>query len=395
MTVLAVNAGSSTLKFALYAVDSDPEGPSLLSGSVDGLGAGDALVLRWTADGDAFQTEVQSDGDAFTCALGALQGLLKDAAAGLDLRAVAHRVVHGGGVYHGAVRVNASVLETLERFSALAPLHQPHNVEGIRAFAVAFPALPHIACFDTAFHASLPEVEYTFALPQSLADQGVRRYGFHGLSYQYVVQRLAQLTPRAQGRVVMAHLGSGASLCATLQGQSRATSMGFSALEGLMMGTRCGALDAGVLLHLLGQGWDRARLEDLLYRDSGLLGVSGLSADMRQLRASDNPRARLAIQMFTYRVIRETGAMAACVGGLDSLVFTGGIGEHDAVLRAEVCSQLAFLGIRLDPKRNDQANAGAATSLHADDSTVEVWMVPTDEGRIAAQAAVAVLGAGR
>ena len=395
MTVLAVNAGSSTLKFALYAVDSDPEGPAVLSGSVDGLATGGAMPLRWAANGNTFQTVVQSEGgNPFASALRALQSLLQDACAERDLRAVAHRVVHGGGVYHQAVRVNAAVLEALDRFSSLAPLHQPHNLQGIRAFAAAFPALPQFACFDTAFHATLPEVEYRFALPQSLADQGIRRYGFHGLSYQYVIRCLGRLTPSAKGRVVMAHLGSGASLCATYQGQSQATTMGFSALDGLMMGTRCGALDAGVLLHLSGEGWDRAQLEDLLYRRSGLLGVSGLSADMRRLRAADDASARLAIRMFTYRVARETGAMTACLSGLDALVFTGGIGEHDAVLRAEVCQQLAFLGIRLDPERNAHANAGAAAKLHADSSTVEVWMIPTDEGRIAAQAAVAALGAG-
>lgn len=394
MTVLAVNAGSSTLKFALYAEDSDPEGPAVLSGSVDGLATESAMPLRWTTNGKTFQTVVQNDeGAPFACALRALQNLLQDACAERDLRAVAHRVVHGGGVYHHAVRVNAAVLDALNSFAALAPLHQPHNVQGIRAFAAAFPALPQFACFDTAFHATLPEVEYTFALPHSLADQGVRRYGFHGLSYQYVIQCLARLTPRAIGRVVMAHLGSGASLCATHNGQSQATTMGFSALDGLMMGTRCGALDAGVLLHLLDEGWDRARLEDLLYRRSGLLGVSGLSGDMRQLRSADDARARLAINMFTYRVARETGAMAACLGGIDVLVFTGGIGENDMALRAEVCQQLAFLGIRLDPENNAKANAGIAARLHADDSTVEVWMIPTDEGRVAAQAAVAAMNA--
>ena len=395
MTVLAVNAGSSTLKFALYALDADPEAPALISGVVDGLALGGPLPLRWTVNGNDFETVVQNEGnEPFDCALRALQSLLQEAAVLDNLHAVAHRVVHGGGVYLQAVRVDAHVLSALERFSTLAPLHQPHNVAGIRAFAAAFPALPQIACFDTAFHGTMPEVEYTVALPQSLADQGVRRYGFHGLSYQYVIGCLNRLTPQAQGRVVMAHLGSGASLCATNRGQSQATTMGFSALDGLMMGTRCGALDAGVLLYLMGEGWDHAKLEDLLYKRSGLLGVSGRTGDMRRLRATDDARARLAIKMFSYRVARETGAMAACLSGLDALVFTGGIGEHDVVLRAQVCEQLAFLGIRLDPLRNAQANAGVAARLHADGSAVEVWMIPTDEGRIAAQAAVALLGVG-
>lgn len=392
MTVLAVNAGSSTLKFALYALDGAGEVQVLLSGYFDGLATGGLLTLSWTGRGLTNSESVPcEDRDAFTCALEALQQLLVRESAGTELRAVAHRVVHGGGVFWQAVSADDAVLDQLERFCALAPLHQPHNLAGIRAFARVFADLPQIACFDTAFHASLPEVEYHFALPTDLLELGVRRYGFHGLSYQYVAQTLAHLTPRAQGRVVMAHLGSGASVCATLDGKSRATSMGFSALDGLMMGTRSGALDAGVLLFLLAQGWDHARLEQLLYRQSGLLGVSGVSSDMRHLRASDDPRAALAIAMFTYRVIREIGGVTACLAGIDVLVFTGGIGEHDALLRADVCQKLAYLGIRLDVKKNASANALQAVPLHADLSAVEVWMVPTDEGRVAAQAAIEVI----
>ena len=392
MTVLAVNAGSSTLKFALYALDGAGELQVLLSGYLDGLATGGLLTLSWTGRGLTNSESVPcEDRDAFTCALEALQRLLARESAGTELRAVAHRVVHGGGVFWQAVRADDAVLDQLERFCALAPLHQPHNLAGIRAFARVFPQLPQIACFDTAFHASLPEVEYRFALPAELLELGVRRYGFHGLSYQDVAQTLAHLTPRAQGRVVMAHLGSGASVCATLDSRSRATSMGFSAMDGLMMGTRSGALDAGVLLFLLAQGWDHARLEQLLYRQSGLLGVSGVSSDMRHLRASDDPRAALAIAMFTYRVIREIGGMTACLAGIDVLVFTGGIGEHDALLRADVCQKLAYLGIRLDVKKNASANALQAVPLHADCSAVDVWMVPTDEGRVAAQAAIEVI----
>ena len=231
-------------------------------------------------------------------------------------------------------------------------------------------------------------MEYRFALPQALHDEGVRRYGFHGLSYQYVMQSLQQVTPMAHGRVVMAHLGSGASVCGAMQGQSRATSMGFSALDGLMMGTRAGALDAGVVLHLLAQGWDHARLQHLLYRQSGLLGVSEVSSDIRQLRSSDSAQADLAIRMFTYRVVREVGAMVACIGGLDVLAFTGGIGEHDATLRSEVCERLAFLGVRMDPRANALADGSGPVALHLPASAVEVWMVPTDEGFVAAQTAV-------
>ncbi|WP_395670059.1 acetate/propionate family kinase [Rhodoferax sp.] len=392
MTVLAVNAGSSTLKFALYPVEHDPQAPTPLTGSFDGLAGAGHLVLRWTALGQSHSQQLAcADQAPFEVALRQLRALLQTACDGRDLRAVAHRVVHGGSVYRQAVRVDDLVLAELERLCPLAPLHQPNNLHGIRAFAQAFPEVPQVACFDTAFHASLPEVEYRFAIPEALAEQGVRRYGFHGLSYQYLVQTLAGLSDRAQGRVVMAHLGSGASVCASLAGRSVATSMGFSALDGLMMGTRCGALDAGVLLHLLAQGWDAARLQAMLYRESGLLGVSGLSSDMRTLRASSDARAGLAIAMFTHRVVRETGAMTACLGGMDALVFTGGIGEHDALLRADVCDQLAYLGIALDAQRNADADGTVACSLHAPHSGVEVWVVPTDEGRIAAQAAVALL----
>jgi acetate kinase len=392
MTILAVNAGSSTLKFALYKVNSALDGSALMAGSVDGLSSTGSLRLECTVGGVTHAAAVNHTGvDRFDCALQALQQLIAREFSGVELQAVAHRVVHGGGVYHHAVRVDAQVLEQLAKFSPLAPLHQVHNIAGIRAFSNAFPSLPQIACFDTAFHSTLPELEYSFALPAGITDQGVRRYGFHGLSYQYVLGKLGSVSQRARGRVVMAHLGSGASLCGTYQGESRATSMGFSALDGLMMGTRSGALDPGVILHLLAQGWDHQKLENLLYRQSGLMGVSGISGDMRSLRASEEKSALLAVQMFTYRVIREAGAVVACLGGMDALVFTGGIGEHDAILRAEVCRQLSYLGVVLDTKRNEAASPMEAARLDADGSLVEVWMVPTDEGRVAAQLAFELL----
>jgi acetate kinase len=247
--------------------------------------------------------------------------------------------------------------------------------------------VPQVACFDTAFHASLAPVDYNFALPSSVTDLGVRRYGFHGLSYQYVMGVLKQRSDRTQGRVLMAHLGNGASLCGTLDGRSCATTMGFSALDGLMMGTRSGSLDAGVLLYLLERGWDHDRLQTLLYKQSGLLGVSGISADMRRLRADGSAQAKRAIDMFTYRVVREAGALVACLGGLDVLAFSGGIGEHDAVLRAEVIDRLAWMGVKIDMARNQQATGDEIMAIHHPDSRVEVWVVPTDEGRVAAQEA--------
>jgi acetate kinase len=293
------------------------------------------------------------------------------------------------------VYVTDAVLEQLARFNSLAPLHQPHNLAGIRQFRAAFPELPQVACFDTAFHAHMPEVDYAFALPRALREQGVRRYGFHGLSYQYVMSVLHAQTLRGRGRVVMAHLGNGASLCACKDGVSVATTMGFSALDGLMMGTRSGSLDAGVLLYLLEQGWDHGRIEKLLYKQSGLLGVSGISADMRALRADGSADAQRAIAQFTHRVVRETGALIACLDGLDVLAFSGGIGENDAVLREQVCNRLAWTGLRIDPQRNRQADGHAAWAIHAPDSRVEIWVVPTDEGRVAAREAAALLESGQ
>jgi acetate kinase len=272
-------------------------------------------------------------------------------------------------------------------------LHQPHNLAGVSAFAKAFPDVPQVACFDTAFHATLPELDYRFALPEALTQQGLRRYGFHGLSYQYVMGVLQAHSRRANGRVLMAHLGNGASLCAAREGKSCATTMGFSALDGLMMGTRTGALDPGVLLYLLAQGWDHDRLQKLLYKQSGLLGVSGISADMRRLRADSSASAKLAVDMFTHRVLRESGALVACLQGLDVLAFSGGIGEHDVALRLELGQRLAWLGVVIDPVLNLQATGDQIMAIHAVGSAVEVWVVPTDEGVVAAREAAQLIAA--
>jgi len=283
------------------------------------------------------------------------------------------------------------VLADLTKLNSLAPLHQPHNLAGIRAFAAAFPEVPQVACFDTAFHATLPELDYRFALPEALYQQGLRRYGFHGLSYQYVMGVLLERSSRANGRLLMAHLGNGASLCAARAGKSCATTMGFSALDGLMMGTRTGSLDAGIMLYLLEQGWDHDRLQKLLYKQSGLLGVSGISADMRRLRADSSTSAKLAVDMFTYRVLRESGAMVACLQGLDVLAFSGGIGEHDVALRTEVGQRLAWLGVVIDPILNLQATGNQVMAIHAPGSAIEIWVVPTDEGVVAAREAAQLI----
>lgn len=392
MAILAVNAGSSTLKFSLHPRQGTQVQASVLTGNIQGLEPGGQPEVTWAFQGQAHRQELPAgQGDAFGAALAHL-GQLLAAQPGLPaIEAVAHRVVHGGQDYAASVVVTEEVLSRLSRLNSLAPLHQPHNLQGVRAFSRAFPQLPQVACFDTAFHATLAEVDYRFALPEALFEQGVRRYGFHGLSYQYLMGALQRHSPRAHGRVLMAHLGNGASLCAARGGLSCATSMGFSALDGLMMGTRTGALDAGVLLYLLEQGWDHDRLQTLLYKQSGLLGVSGLSADMRRLRADTSAQARLAVDMFTHRVVREAGAMVACLQGLDVLVFSGGIGEHDTQLRADVCTRLAWLGVRMDDAANARATGDGVQAIHAPDSSVEVWVVPTDEGSVAAQDAAELL----
>lgn len=397
MAILAVNAGSSSLKFSLHPLKDGQAQPFVLSGNIQGLEPQGSPMMSWAYLGKK-HTEplnVSAGSTSFAAALQGVRALIDRLEAAPDIEAVAHRVVHGGGVFTASVLVTDAVLEKLATFNSLAPLHQPHNLEGIRQFRAAFPQLPQIACFDTAFHATMPEVDYAFALPKALQDQGVRRYGFHGLSYQYIMSVLQERTIRGRGRVVMAHLGNGASLCAALAGNSVATTMGFSALDGLMMGTRSGSLDAGVLLYLMEQGWSYAQMEKLLYKQSGLLGVSGISADMRKLRADGSENAQRAIDQFTHRVIRETGALVACLGGLDALAFSGGIGENDAVLREHVCERLSWLGIRLDAQRNQEATGKEAYAVHAPDSSVEIWVIPTDEGRVAAREAAALLQAQR
>lgn len=392
MAILAVNAGSSTLKFSIHPLQKGQVQPSVLTGCIQGLEPGGAPVLDWTFEGQKQSRQFTTTGeDSFEQALQSLGELLASESSIPPIEAIAHRVVHGGRYFSTSVLVTESVLTQLERLNSLAPLHQPHNLQGIRAFQKTFASTPQVACFDTAFHATLSEVDYSFALPQALTQQGVRRYGFHGLSYQYIMGVLQQRSPQAGGRVLMAHLGNGASLCAAREGRSCATTMGFSALDGLMMGTRSGSLDAGVLLYLLEQGWDHDRLQTLLYKQSGLLGVSGISADMRRLRADGSEAATRAIDLFTHRVVRESGGMVACLGGLDVLAFSGGIGEHDAVLRAQVCGQLAWLGVAVDPLLNQQATGDEVRSIHQPDSRVQVWVIPTDEGRVAAQEAARLL----
>lgn len=395
MTLLAVNAGSSSLKFALHPFAGGEIKRALISGNIEGLEPNGKPVMSWRSGGALRLAELPTGDDPFMDALTALRALLTDNPAFGKPRAIAHRVVHGGSDFQRSVVVSDDVIARLHELNSLAPLHQPHNIAGIRAFAAAFRGVPQVACFDTAYHATAPALHQQFALPPELCKQGVRRYGFHGLSYQYIIGELQARTPRAAGRVLMAHLGNGASLCAALAGKSVASTMGFSALDGLMMGTRSGALDPGVLLWLLEHGWDHKRIQDLLYKRSGLLGVSGVSADMRTLRsasADGNTAAQQAIDLFTHRIVRESGAMLACLQGMDVIAFSGGIGEHDAILRAGVGQALAWTGLVIDAARNAAATGDTACAIHADDSTIEAWVIPTDEGRVAAREAAALLG---
>lgn len=392
MAILSVNAGSSTLKFAIYPVEKGVVKPSILVGNFEGLEPNGSPVLHYGFGGEATSLPLLSTlGDPFTSALESLKNLIISLPNIPKIDAIAHRIVHGGLLYTHSIIATDAILNDLCQLNSLAPLHQPHNLEGVSAFARAFPDIPQVLCFDTAYHQTISETASAFALPAEITALGVKRYGFHGLSYQYIMGSLLDYSSRAKGRVLMAHLGNGASLCAAKTGKSIATTMGFSALDGLMMGTRAGSLDAGVLLYLLEKGYSHDQLEQLLYKKSGLLGVSGISADMRKLRSSPEPLAKAAIELFTYRVVREAGAMIACLGGLDVIGFSGGIGEHDSQLRQDVIDKLSWLGIKLDQVLNQNAVKDQIIRISADDSSVEVWVVPTDEGMVAARDAQTLL----
>jgi acetate kinase len=385
--ILTLNAGSSSLKVSLFRQDGET---LLASGLADRIGPEGELTLK-----DAAGTPIPARGD-FGSHSGAMEAALSAFARhwpDLSLAAIGHRVVHGGPDHAAPAMVDAALLEELERFTPFAPLHQPHNLAGIRAAMDAFPGVLQIACFDTAFHRSHPWVNDAFALPRALYDEGVRRYGFHGLSYDYIAGELARTAPRlAAGSVVVAHLGNGASMCAVQNGGSVASTMGFSALDGLPMGTRCGQLDPGVLLFLMDQkNMSAPAISDLLYRQSGLLGLSGLSNDMRALEAAGTPEAGQAIDYFVFRCQREIGAMAAAMSGIDALVFCGGIGENSRLVRARICERLAWMGIEIDHARN----AANAAVISSDLARTTVLVLPTNEERVIARAARAAIGEGK
>jgi acetate kinase len=375
--VLVVNAGSSSVKFQIFDVASSREPRRLVKGQVDGIGTRPKLRAE-AGDGAAlidksFAPEQIADVPAAIAATGDwLQ-----ATQSVKLVAVGHRVVHGGPDFGQPVVVDAQVLARLERLSPLAPLHQPNNLAPIRALQTRRPDLLQVACFDTAFHRGHSAVADYYAIPEHLYHEGVRRYGFHGLSYECVFGRLRDLSPRvAQGRVIVAHLGSGASMCALADGKSIESTMGFTALDGLPMGTRPGQIDPGVLLYLMTQkAMAPAAIERLLYHESGLKGLSGVSNDMRELEASNTPGAALAIDYFVHRIALNAGMLAAALGGLDAFVFTGGIGENSVTIRARVAEKLSWLGIVLDPA----ANAAKKRRISLPEGRVALYVVPTDE----------------
>ena len=375
--IAVLNAGSSSIKYSLFLV----RGEALeltLRGQVEGLFTRARFVAK-DAAGEVLEEQTWAEGVQLGHE-GALDHLVPFVKAHLGsdhLAAIGHRVVHGGMAFTQPVRMDAAVLQELKQFVPLAPLHQPHNLAPIAIVLQRLPAMPQVACFDTSFHRGNPEVAQMFALPARFHAEGVRRYGFHGLSYEYIAATLRDVDPRAAGgRTVVLHLGNGASMCALQGGRSVASTMGFTAVDGLPMGTRCGSLDPGVVLYLLDQrGMDVREVEKLVYSQSGLLGVSGLSSDMRALLASDAPAARTAIDLYLYRIRRELGSLAAALGGLDALVFTAGIGENAAFIRQRVCADAAWLGLELDPAANEKNGP----RISASGSRVAAWVLPTNE----------------
>ena len=375
--IVVLNAGSSSVKFSVFfrqqgtlvlslrgQIESLFGEPHFVAKDAEGVKVGER---SWPAG-----TKLGHDG-----ALAHLFAFLRERADGVQLVGVGHRVVHGGMQYTQPVRVDEALLAALDRFVALAPLHQPHNLAAIRAVMQRAPGVSQVACFDTAFHRTNPELAQMFALPYEMHEAGVRRYGFHGLSYEYIASVLPTVdASAAAGRTIVLHLGNGASMCALQAGRSIASTMGFTAVDGLPMGTRSGNLDPGVVLYLMDErGMDARAVEKLLYQQSGLLGVSGLASDMRTLLASAEPRAQLAIDLFVYRIARELGSLAAALGGLDAIVFTAGVGENSAPIRARVGAAAAWLGLELDAA----ANAAGGPRISAASSRVSAWVVPTDE----------------
>ncbi|MDX1375196.1 MAG: acetate/propionate family kinase [Burkholderiales bacterium] len=389
--ILVVNAGSSSIKFSVFA-EAGRDVALHCRGQIEGLYTAPRFVAR---DARGAQLAEKSWGEGHQLghegAVAHLGEFLRAQLADFRLAGIGHRVVHGGATHTRPVRLDAAVLAALEKFIPLAPLHQPHNLAPIRLLLERQPDVAQVACFDTSFHRSNPDLAQRFALPAELHDAGVRRYGFHGLSYEYIAAVLPDYDAQAaSGRTVVLHLGNGASMCALEGGRSVASTMGFTAVDGLPMGTRCGAIDPGVLLYLMDQrGMDARAIERLIYQQSGLLGVSGISSDMRTLLASTETRAKLAVDLYLYRIRRELGSLAAALGGLDAIVFTAGIGENAAAIRARVMADAAWLGV----KPNARANAKGGPRISAARSRVAAWAIPTNEELMIARHTRRVLAA--
>jgi acetate kinase len=392
-TVLVVNAGSSSVKFQVFAVEGAGGLRRQIKGQMDGIGSRPRLRASGAA-GEALidRTYPIETVPTVPAAMGVTGEWLRGELS-INPIAVGHRVVHGGPDYDKPVLIDHAVVTSLERFVNLAPLHQPHNLAPIRSILAGFPALPQVACFDTAFHRTHGALADHYAIPHELHAEGVRRYGFHGLSYEYVASALRRIAPDiATGRVIVAHLGSGASMCALNGGRSVESTMGFTALDGLPMGTRPGQLDPGVVLYLISEkGMSASNVQNFLYRDCGLKGLSGLSNDMRELEASRDPRAKLAVDYFVYRIGLNAGMLAAALQGLDAFVFTAGIGENSATIRARVMEQLKWLGVTLDPEENSRQGRLISRA----DSRIPVYVVPTDEELMIAQHTLSLLKNGR
>lgn len=389
--ILIINAGSSSVKCALMAIDAQGSVQECARGQVDGIGRDAEFSMRF-ADGHKDVKEVMSSGTKTSHkeALGLILKTVDDIYGLNALVGAGHRIVHGGPNFINPSILDAAAIAELKKLIPLAPLHQPHNLAAIESLRELLPELPQIGCFDTAFHATIPDIARNFALPKALTEKGIRRYGFHGISYHYIAEAFAARDKeRARGRVIVAHLGNGASLCGMINGQSVATTMGFSALDGLMMGTRTGSLDPAVIFYLMREEkLGPEAVEKLLYNQSGLLGVSGLSNDMRTLRkvAAENADARLALSMFTYRVIREIGSIAAALNGLDALIFTAGIGENDSQLRADVITGLSHLGLALNESANSKRDYQISSSTHP-----AAFVIPTNEEALIARATLSLL----
>lgn len=385
---LVLNAGSSSLKFCVFQRPAGDSWHLAARGQIEGIGTSPRLSAK-DADGESLvkQDVAARDGKE---ALAALAGWLRTNYGGARVLGVGHRVVHGGSRFKGPTILNAGVMQELYKLVPLAPLHQPYNLAAIEAVFERLPGIPQVACFDTSFHRGQPEVAELVPFPLELRQQGLQRYGFHGLSYEYIASVMPQVAPEiARGRVIVAHLGSGASLCALKEGKSVDSTLGFTALDGLCMGTRPGSIDPGVVLHLFqGLNLSAKEVETLLYKKSGLLGISGISNDMRDLLGRSEPASRLAVDYFVYRVAREIGALTAVLGGIDALVFTAGIGENSPEIRQRICEASAWLGIEVD----DAANSERLPKISTSRSKISVWVIPTNEELMIARHTGALLG---